>query len=156
MHHGHERLGNVRRSVQDVRESLGGERLGLRGETWDQMRQQSVSHPYIVNRPANPPTIGAARPLRGAWPSSGGVPSRTRDGTIADDGTVMPVTRDVAWPVRAGMDPVGGKARLSSRFGPGTCSSGACALISPTILSASQNMSVAWNHGAGDLASRSV
>ena len=54
------------------------------------------------------------------------------------------------------MDPVGGKARLSSRFGPGACNSGACALISPTILSASQNMSVAWNHGAGDLASRSV
>ena len=59
-------------------------------------------------------------------------------------------------PARAGIDPAGGEARLSSRFGPGACSSGACTLISPTILSASQNVSVVWNHGAGDLASRSV
>ena len=57
MHYGHEGLGDIRRSVKDVRECLGGDRLGLRGAAWDRreclrsdrvglrrgIRQQSVS-----------------------------------------------------------------------------------------------------------------
>ena len=53
MHHGHEGLGDIRCSVQDVRECLGGDRFGLHRETWDQMRQQSISHSLEDDRSAS-------------------------------------------------------------------------------------------------------